>query len=226
MKKKLIALSLSGAMALSMALSCSTVASADVVSTPDADGVYSQDVTVDTTVKVPTISVDVPTTASIAINPYNLAYDVDGTEYTDSIVSVEQTITNESDVAVSVGATAKAVASNGSGVVLATAALKGTETTKSVFAYLELAPKAAADTPGTYSDTYNSKSANQLVLGKEASKSDMITLEAGDTAPTYAGFKVIGSAASKPAKAWTAADTVDVTLTFNINPVAATTVTP
>lgn len=222
MKKELIALSLSGAMALSMALSCNTVASADTIANPNEAGIYSQDVTVDTTVKVPTISVDVPTSASIAINPYNLKYDVDGTEYTDSIVSVEQTIKNESDVAISVGATAEAAASTGSEVVLATAALKGTETTKSVFAYLELAPKADESTAGTYNDAYNSKTASQLVLGKKATKSDMITLEAGDTTPTYAGFKVIGSAASKPAKAWTTNDTVDVTLTFNITPVAAT----
>lgn len=209
-------------MALSMVLSGSIIASADTITTPNEAGVYSQDVTVDTTVKVPTISVDVPASASIAINPYNLEYDVDGTAYTDSIVSVEQTITNESDVAVSVGATAKAAASSGSDVVLATAALKGTETTKSVFAYLELAPKTDASTPGTYSASYNSKAANQLVLGKETTKSDMITLDAGDDTPTYAGFKVIGSAASKPAKSWTENDTVDVTLTFNINPVAAT----
>lgn len=126
-------------------------------------------------------------------------------EYTDVLANAEKAIKNESDIVISVSATASAKASDSSEVVLATTALKGTETTKSVFAYLEVAEKADESTVATFAESFNTMAANQLALiTKETKKKGMITLAAGDTAATYAGFKIWGDAAAKPAKAWTA----------------------
>lgn len=224
MKKKVLSLALAGA----LALSSSSMAFATEVSTPDATtGEYKADVSVDTETNVPTIKVTIPTALTIGINPYQLEYEIDGAKYTDVLANVEQTIKNESDVPISVSAVASAAAASGSEVVLATTALKGTETTKSVFAFLEIKEKDAEDGEAEFSKTYDTKAVNQLVFStKETTKKDMVTLPAGKDAATFAGFKIFGSAAAKPAKAWAATDTLDMKLTFKLDPVvvpAATT---
>lgn len=53
----------------------------------------------------------------------------------------------------------------------------------------------------------------------------MVTLPAGDSSATYAGYKIFGDVASKPAKAWAATDTVDMSIVFQFDPVK-TTATP
>lgn len=152
---------------------------------------------------VPTINITLSDTSAkkIGLNPYGLAYE-----------------------AISVSATAKAVA--GSEAVLATAPLKGTETTKSVFAFLELKQKTAAADELTTAPAYDAKAATQVAFStKGTTKKDMVTLPAGDSSATYAGYKIFGDVASKPAKAWAATDTVDMSIVFQFDPVK-TTATP
>ena len=220
MKKKILAIALLGAMTLSM--NSVAFAADTVVNAPEpTSGVYKADVDVSTEVSVPTIKITVPGDTKVAINPYKMAYEMDSVEYTDVLANAEKAIKNESDVAISVSATASAKASEGSEVVLATTALKGTETTKSVFAYLEVAEKTDEST--AFAESFNTKAANQLALTtKETTKKGMITLAAGDATATYAGFKILGDAAAKPAKAWTTADKMDISLVFSFDPVVAT----
>ena len=318
MKKKILAIALLGAMTLSM--NSVAFAADTVVNAPEpTSGVYKADVDVSTEVSVPTIKITVPGDTKVAINPYKMAYEMDSVEYTDVLANAEKAIKNESDVAISVSATASAKASEGSEVVLATTALKGTETTKSVFAYLEVAEKTDESTAAAFAESFNTKAANQLALTtkettkkgsveytdvlanaekaiknesdvaisvsatasakasegsevvlattalkgtettksvfaylevaektdestaaafaesfntkaanqlalttKETTKKGMITLAAGDATATYAGFKILGDAAAKPAKAWTTADKMDISLVFSFDPVVAT----
>lgn len=218
MKKKLLTLALAGV----LALSSSTMAlAADKVVENPTDGVYSATVDVTTETTVPTIKVTVPGELTVGINPYKLEYAIGGENYTDSIANVEQSIKNESTVAVSISATAGATAKGEA--VLATTALKGTETTKSIFAYLEMKEKADEDTPATFATAYDTKATNQVVFtAKATTKKDMVTLAAGDSTATYAGFKIFGGVAAKPAKPWTSTDGVDLSLVFTIDPVVAT----
>ncbi len=216
MMKKCFALLLSGA----LVLSANMVASAATVSAPDSEtGAYSAKVEGTTDVQVPTIDITVPDSLTVAINPYKMEYDIAGATTTDVLANVEQTITNASDVPIAISATVQATVTSPSEVVLATAPLKGTETTKSVFAYLEM-----SDTSGTYAEAYDKVSTKQVVLGKTAvTKKDMIKLDAKDGATTDAYFKIMGDVAPNPAKAWTTDDTMGIAITFNFNPVAATT---
>lgn len=219
MKKKLLTLALAGVLALSsssMALAADTV-----VEEPGADSTYSATVDVTTDTKVPVIKVTVPGELTVGINPYKLAYEISGDEYTDSLANVEQTITNESDVAISISATVKAETVGEA--VLATSALKGTETTKSIFAYLEIKEKADANPGAAFATAYDSKATNQIAFtAKDTTKKDMVELAAKATDPTYAGFKIFGDVAAKPAKAWTSGDKLNMTLVFTIDPKAAT----
>lgn len=223
MKKKL----LSCVLAATLAMSATTVgfAAGKPITAPDESGVYGQDVEVTETTTVPTISVTIPTSTAVVINPYKLEVEMDGAKFNDAIITVEQTIVNESNVPISVSAKVKAAVPEGSGASVATAALKGTETTKSVFAYLEVAAKAAEDTPAVFSsDGYDAKSTKQVAFTtKEVTKTNMLTLAAATEKPTYAGFKIFGQASSTPTVAWTDADKVEYSITFNFVPLVSET---
>ena len=209
MKKKIISLALATAMVMGGAMS---VSATEITS--DTEGIYSSDVTMATDVKVPEIKITVPTENSITLNPYGIAVGDDNK--TDKIVmngTAEDnfTIKNESNVQIGVNATAKATA-NGD-AVLATAALKGTETTKSVFLYLEV--KTGAE----YAAKYDTKATNQLAFAaKGATKENIVTLAAGDSSATSCEYAILGDCSSTPEKAWTADDNVTLELTWSFTP--------
>ena len=214
MNKRFVAGMLSSAFVLSLGMS------AFAADTATLDGTeWTSDVEVTVTTEVPTIKVTLPTTADITINPYKMEVEVDSETYSDSIISPEYTIKNESDCGVKITATASAAAAGEA--VIATAALKGTETTKSIFLYIDAAYEGTA-----YGEAYNSKAVNQLAITtKEASKTIM-ELAAGADAATEGTYMIKGDAASAPATPWTATDTATVTLSFKIDPVAVAEATP
>jgi hypothetical protein len=190
--KKLLALG----MATTFVFASTMTAFADdtVVKEADTAGAYSATVTVTDTITTPIINVTVPTSTSFTIDPYEIAGE-------GQIVSTGQTIINKSNVGIAVGATltGKIDTAGGSGVTLASAALKGTETTKSAFLYLNVVEGVVdteadgydADddttwtikekTAGTLSAAYDSKSTSQIVLAtKAATKAGMVTLAAAN----------------------------------------------
>lgn len=202
-KNKLFTLVLAGVMALSMAVPA-----------------FAEEVNITGSTQAPTISITVPTEGTVVINPYRMTVEVEEEEVTDKIISAVQYIVNESDVAVSVSATVTGTVAGEA--VLATAALKGTETTKSVFMYLEVAEATADDGTGDpeWATAYD-KATHVIVNAKGTTLSNILTLDAGDEDPTYAAFHLAGDVASAPATAWTDADTVSVKIVFTFNPVAA-----
>ncbi|MCI8307369.1 MAG: hypothetical protein HFH14_04895 [Lachnospiraceae bacterium] len=223
MKKKILSMALACALVLSTG---QTAGAADTNITTPQDGVYKSEVEVSTEVTIPTINITLSDTSSkkVGINPYKLKFSVnDSTELTDTIANLEETITNESNVAIAVNVTTKAEVPQGSKAVVATAPLKGTEITKSVFSYLQIKEKdSAAAALTTAPAAYDAKS-NELIAfaAKETTKKAMVTLAAGDTTATYAGYKIFGDVASKPAEAWTTDDTLKFSIVFQFEPVVA-----
>lgn len=205
-------------LAATMVMSTSVMAYAAEITTPGESGTYTSTVTGDSAIQTPTIKITVPTTVSMTIDPYKIAEK-------NQIVSDDQFIINKSNVPISVGvglyATKKTEASD---ITLATAALKGSETTKSVFAYLDMVSSEDGST-ATHTGTYDAKSPSQFVLAygtdaKYTTKANMITLAKGtDEKPTYAAYNFQGSVATKPAKAWAATDLLTVTTVFTFTPV-------
>lgn len=183
------------------------------------------DIEVSGSVEVPTISITVPTTAAIVINPYQMSVTPDGADEasTNAIICPEYTITNNSDVAVAVNVESlSADVSNAGGAVLATAALKGTETTKSVFCYLDV------HTTGETATAY-SKATNQLLVGttaKPASKDAITTLDATGGDVTTCDFSFAGSVVANPTVTdsvtpWSDTDTVSIALKYSFTPQVA-----
>ena len=219
--KKLFALILSCAMMLGLA----ATAFADLIEEPDDQtGLYGAETTIEGEVSAPTIKVTVPTSGAVAINPYGMEYTVDGLDEaaTDKIISPVHVIKNESDVAISIDVSIVGTPAHDE-VLLATGALKGTETTKSVFMYFEIVEIDAEDADPVWAD-FNSKSTNQVVVGTESKPAVKVGVHkmdaaASEDAPTFAAFHLAGDVASKSAKPWTDADTVSVVIAFTFNPV-------
>ena len=222
MKNKIISMALSFALVLS--LSQTAKAAEENITTPTADGAYTSSVEIEADVSVPTINITLSDTAGkkVGINPYKLEYSIGSEKYTDVIPNIEETITNESNVAIAVNVTAKATIAQGSEVVVATAPLKGTETTKSVFSYLQVKTKDSADAALNTAPEYDAKSAELIAFTtRDTTKKAMVTLGAGNDSATYAGYKIFGDVASKPAKAWAATDTLNFSIVFQFEPVLA-----
>lgn len=221
MKKKIISMALACALVLSAS---QTAGAADTNITTPTDGAYTSSVEIEADVTVPTINITLSDTAGkkVGINPYKLEYSIGSEKYTDVIPNIEETITNESNVAIAVNVTTKATIAQGSEAVVATAPLKGTETTKSVFSYLQIKAKDSADAALSTAPAYDAKSAEFIAFAtKDTTKKAMVTLGAGNDSATYAGYKIFGDVAAKPAKAWAATDTLNFSIVFSFEPVLA-----
>lgn len=230
MNKKLISSVLAGACALSMT-SISAFAADAVVTELGTDGYASQEVTVTSKTEMPTLKVTIPTAADLVVNPYklNVTTPITGS---DTIISPEYEIKNESNCGVTVSATVKATP--GGAAAIATSPLKGTETTKSVFMYLEttattdtyygsyvakeIKPTKTNPTLSPDEEAANAACKAQMAITTKDTTKDIATLAAGDTAAQSIFFKIQGDAVTAPKTPWLAADKVDLALTLKITP--------
>lgn len=171
------------------------------------------EVIVDEEIVVPTIKVTLPVSADVVINPYRLKTEVGGSESYDSIASPPYTIKNESDCRVKITATASAQAQGNA--VIASAPLKGGETTNSLFLFIE-----TAYGDKNFTGVYDANAENQLAIGTDSVSKAVMTLEEGDFIPQEGKFRISGDAASAPDLPWRASDTVTINLSFKIDPVA------
>lgn len=232
MNKKLISSVLAGVCALSMT-SIASFAADTAITDLGSDGVATQQVTFTSVTAMPTLKVTVPTTADVVLNPYKIAVTTP-IAGNDTIMSPEYEIRNESDCAVAVSATVKATPAGSA--TMATAALKGTETTKSVFMYLEatktsgtyyeggyVAKKVTAKTGSTLTpeqEAANAACDAQMIITTKDTTKTLTTLEAGNSTAQSIFFKVQGDAVTAPKTPWVAADKVDLAMTLKITPAA------
>lgn len=234
--KKVVSGMMAGALALSMAVPAfaadTTITTSDALSTGG-----STEITGTTT--TPTIKVTVPGTGGVVINPYKMSVKVDLTGGTNKAVNTDQVLStpwyikSESDVKLDVYATVTGKAEGNA--VFATGELKGSETTNSVFMYLEALPatKDSSATLGFAAPTWATEfdKSKHIVLsnGKAATmKTAIATIEAaefdGDVGETgYAiksgeytgvGFHLVGELATKPTKAWASTDKISATVAY------------
>lgn len=232
--KKVVSGMMAGALALSMAVPAFAT---DITNSEGLATGASTEVTGTTT--TPTIKVTVPATGGVVINPYKMSVKVDLTggsnkvANTDQILSTPWYIKSESDVKLDVYATVTGKAEGNA--VFASAELKGTETTNSVFMYLEALPATANssadlefDAPnwaGTFDKTKhlvlaNNKAATMKtpIATIEAAEFDGDVGEAGYAVKsgeyTGVGFHLAGSVVANPTKSWASADKVSATVAY------------
>ena len=228
-RRKLMA----AALATTLVLSSSVLAFADDQNITDIAGLATgKEITGTSTVNSPTIKVTVPASADIIINPFKMEYTNDSitTPNKSQVISAEQSIKNESDVAVAVNV-AELKAEPSEGVTSG-----GKVTAKTAFMYLEVVDKNA-----TFAEKYDAKAATQMAIPgiaasdtktKAASKTNIITLGKKADATAEAKFKIGGDVVANPTKIdtsskatiddpWTSSDTISVKLKLTFTPQVA-----
>lgn len=248
MKKKILSMFL----AATMIIGATTTVSADftpntAVSTDTSVSgiVAGHEVSGTTAMSLPTIKVTVPTALNVVINPYKIEYKnktVSTMKGSDQIVCLEQTIKNESDVAVEVNVkdlkvTEVSKDNDKDAITISATPITDKDTDKKVFLYMEVQPKATA-----FEAAYNKSSVNQIVIPyvkegdtktKVGEKDKIVELGVGSTTATEAKFKIGGNVVVNPTKMdtdtkkpvsnpWTESDMVTLSVKFTFTPIAAT----
>lgn len=220
MKRKLLALTLA---MTTLVGSTMMVSAADIT---DAEGAATgQEITGESEMSLPVIKVTVPTTADIVINPFQLSYDKDGVTGNSQIISAEQEITNESNVAVAVNVSDLQVKNASEGITITTSAINAKTTNKAALLYLEV-----IDATGTFGTGFDAKSTSQVAIPKPegkviaASKAAIVTLKAGNETATKAKFKIGGNVVANPVDGegvstpWVDEDSIELGFKFTFTP--------
>lgn len=245
MKKRLAALALAATMVVGSGL---TVCASSASISDMAGAAAGQEITGDASMNLPTISVTVPTTANIVINPFQMDYKFDRDDENEQpknnqIICAPQDIVNESDVAIAVNVAELTAKNVSDGILISTTALTDKTTTKSAFLYVEVKEDGKE-----FAAKYDAKSTNQVVVPyvkdgdtktKKGAKDAVVVLGAKpeDGDGTKAQFTINGAVVANPTKVnedktvspapWLASDTLTVSFKFTFTPQIVTkTATP
>lgn len=174
--------------------------------------------------ELPEISVVVPTSAEVFINPYELPIDIGSTASTAQIISTPVCIENKSEVPLEVGVSAIAEEREGSSSLLLTgASTGGTGAIKRAFVYFEIQATNTADPPASIWDTDFNAEKHLVVRSFELPARKMVTLSAADGDTPYGAFRLTGDCSANPVVgSWTEADGITVKVTFTFTPLPRT----
>lgn len=178
------------------------------------------------TPRLPVISVKVPSTGKVFINPYGLAVDMGwGEDESGQIISTPGCIENRSEVPLLVDVSVSSSVREGSDMILSSTSTKGTDsTTKKAFIYFEIKAVGTNDPYEVRWDrTFDSE--KHIILGNGATKAkkefltlDPMTLDGETGKVGCAAFRLTGDAVRNPDTPWTDKDGVDVSVSFTFTP--------
>jgi hypothetical protein len=242
--KKIGSVALAGVMAASLSIPAFAAADTKTNTETKVTGAYQEIA----------IAVTVPATGTAQINPYGLPVEFTKSESStkttkvsgQQIVTQPLYISNEGDVALDISASVTTGVTGDA--TIATAALEGTETTKSIYAYLQMVPSANKTLDDTGKDkiieefaadaTWTTDKVGKLVLPKEdtdaVTADKLATLAASkvtgtgsDATVTYnvgsiVLFRVAGNVVTKPEDDWTAKDGFTATIAYTFTPATTT----
>lgn len=221
MKKKLLSVIMAVAMIASLAVPAFATGSGGAV---DKNMDYS------TETKTPTVTVTMPTSPQIFLNPYGMTVSVNSVDYSSQIVNPVQYIKNETAAPLKVGLKATATVAGETNLVARPCT--GRETTKNAFLMVELAQAANNNTEPTWiakmddTDTINERAYPQIIpLTGEGKTNAAILSVDKPTTENYIAVKVLGNLAGSPTGGWTQADTANIALVFTFTPSVANAVT-
>ncbi len=183
---------------------------------------------IDALCNLPEISVTVPATAEVFINPYKLPLTIEADETTAQIVSTPAAIENKSKVPLSVTATVTGAIKEGSDMRLYSSSTQDPElvlTSKSAFIYFEM--QAASD-PGQvdWDSEYDVEKHLVIRNGVSRTKKNIVTIAQADQPKHFGAFRLTGDCVPVPRKGWTEADGIDVEIAFTFKPLPVWTEIP
>lgn len=169
---------------------------------------------------LPEISVIVPASAEVFINPYEIPIDIGSTASTAQIISTPVCIENRSEVPLDVGVTAVATEQEGSGsLLLAGSPTGGTGAIKRVFIYFEMQTSNTATPPQSIWDAEFDSAKHLVVRNFEMPARKMVTLSAVDGDSRFGAFRLAGDCSANPVvDPWTEEDGINVKISFTFTP--------
>ena len=172
--------------------------------------------TVDALCNLPEISVTVPSSAEVFINPYRIPITIESDESTAQIVSTPACIENKSAVPISITATVTGTIKEGSDMGLYSYSTQGQElTSKRAFVYLEMqAATSTRPADANWDSEYDVEKHVAIRAGVARTKKDMVTIAQADQPKHFGAFRLAGDCVPTPRKPWTAADGIDVEIAF------------
>lgn len=174
--------------------------------------------------RLPVISVTVPSSASVYINPFQLPVTIGETESTSQIISTPASIANMSEVPLEVDVTVAGEVNDGSNMTLASTPTGGTGTSKNAFVYFEIQQADSADiTSVEWDPVYDVSKHIAIVNDTPVTQQSILTLPArtlaGEVAAGgYAPFRLTGDAVKSPTDPWNSMDGIIVTVAFTFTP--------
>lgn len=217
--KRFASTALAGVMAISLTIPAFAAANTTTIS-----GTYEET----------TLAVTVPTTGTVAINPYGLPFSMgEGNTVSGQQIATKAplVVANKSAVALKVSANVKAVEAGALKIVAENAVAAATVPSVYVEFQMFEAPGVAGDAV-TDAETLNPKFAalkdgdakcHTAVTTTAADEPDILTLRAGDADGNVqdggaAFFRLSGKAVKKPTTAWTTNDKFTATVVFTFEP--------
>ena len=161
------------------------------------------------------ISVKIPRTGRVILNPYGMPLAEGGVISREPIVSGPMRIISKTGVALNV--LARMTGKTNGNVALASTPIPEDETDKKVFLYCEFQNDPDGKGNVTWNDAYAGEP-NQLTTADP--EREVMTLPAAEEGEeVYGVFRMFGALSSAPAQDWGEADQVEMQVIFNFSPV-------
>lgn len=206
MRKKRILLLLSTALMLSLS--------------PHAFAATKMNTKIKAACQLPDVSVKVPSTGQVFINPYEMSVEIDSTETDAQIVSTPTAIENETIVPIRVDVTVTGKVKEGSDMTLSTSPVDSTLTRKKAFVYFEMvAANSSTPDPDSWASEFDTNQ-HLAVRTSTRTRKNMVVLAEGGEDGCFGAFRLAGSCAAAPKIAWTEADGIDVEIAFTFHPMS------
>lgn len=175
---------------------------------------------VDAQCNLPEISVVVPATAEVFINPYRIPITIESSETTAQIVSTPASIENQSEVPISVSVSITGALKEGSNMRLSTATTQDPESplsSKSAFVYFEMHAAPSPDQT-VWDSAYDAEKHHVVRIGASRIKKDMVIIDQADKPNHFGAFRLSGDCVAAPRSPWTEADGINVEIAFTFAP--------
>lgn len=183
---------------------------------------------IDALCNLPDISVIVPASAEVFINPYKLPLTIESSETTAQIVSTPACIENKSKVPISVSATVTGSIKEGSDMRLTSYSTQSPEltlTSKSAFVYFEM---QASTGPGSavWDPEYDMDKHMVVRNGISKTKKNIAVIAQAGQPKHFGEFRLTGDCVPVPRYPWTEADGIEVEIAFTFAPLPVWTEVP
>lgn len=177
--------------------------------------------------RLPVISVVVPASVDIMINPYEMPVSIGDGVYTEQIICNPAYIASYSDIPLRVDVTLTGNVYEGSDMRLVSSPTNGTGTQKNAFVYFEMVRSSELFWGSVPWESGFANKPNQILVtqgGSSAKQGVTVLPVLGEWGMIpengYAWFRLAGDAARNPESPWTVQDGINVAVTFTFTPIS------